>query len=265
MEWSRIKTILIWVFSIVNLFLIIVYLNSVYLENNLSDEVILDTVAVLEKNNVIISKDIIPKAHNSVKICNVENRQDSVMSVIENAKKIAVENGAEFYIDTGAKIDGNNFIYVINEDVKKSNPYSYAKKLVKQSGLLGDTNYLMVKDSSCVCFYLSFDNKIFYDSYIKVKVSEDGVKEIIGNNWLGDYVTEGGVADTVSPVEILVDFATENKFPQKVTVTEMKSGYYIGDRAQTVKVTAFPVWHLVLDDGRVFCYDMRNGDLVYCK
>ena len=49
MEWSKIKTILIWLFSIVNLFLIIVYLNSVYLENNLSDDVILNTVEVLGK------------------------------------------------------------------------------------------------------------------------------------------------------------------------------------------------------------------------
>lgn len=265
MEWSKIKTILIWLFSIVNLFLIIVYLNSVYLENNLSDDVILNTVEVLGKNNVIISEDIIPKGHNSVKICNVENRHDSVVSVLETAKRSAIEKGADFYIDTGVEITGNAFKYVISEDMEISNPYKYAKKLIKNSGLLGDTNYLTVKDNSCVCFYMSFDNKIFYDSYIKVRFDEKGIREISGNNWLGDYVTDGGAADTVSPVEILVDFATENKFEKKVNVTEMKSGYYIGDRVQTVKVTAFPIWHIALDNGRVFGYDMRNGDLVYSK
>lgn len=263
MEWSRIKTILIWVFSVVNLFLIVVYLNSVYFESNLGDEVISNTVEVLAKNNVIISKDIVPKVHDSVKICNVENRHNSVISMLEEAKNTAVENGSEFYVDTSAEINGNTFRYIMNENKDVSNPYKYAKKLIKNSGLLGETDYLTVTDSKSVCFYMSFDNKIFYDSYIKVKVDEKGIGEITGKNWLGDYITDGGMAETVSPVEILVDFATDNDFEKKVTIKEMGSGYYIGDRAETVKVTAFPVWRIALDDGRVFCYDMRNGDLVY--
>ena len=220
MEWSRIKTILICVFSIVNLFLIIVYLNGVYLDNNLGDEVVLNTVEVLKKNNVIISADIVPRTHNSVKICNVENRYDSMLAVLEDAKKTAVENGAEFYVGTDAEVNGNTFRYIMNEDKNIANPQKYAKKLIQNSGLLGDTDYITVKDKSCICFYMSFDNKIFYDSYIKVKVDEKGISEITGKNWLGDYITDGGVANTVSPVEILVDFATQNKFDKKVTVKE---------------------------------------------
>lgn len=262
MEWGRIKTILIWLFSIVNLFLLIMFLDVIYSGTNISDDVIESTVAVLEKNNVIVDKDIVPSTHTTVKICNVENRYNSVLSMLEAAKKTAVQEGSEFYVKDGADVGNNTFLSTINESKTISNPVSYAKKMIKKSGLVNDTGYSVVKKDGYIYFYLEFENKIFYDSYLKVKVTEKGIQEIYGYNWLGDSITDGGPAETVSPLEILVDFATQQKFEKKVTVTGMKAGYYIGSRSETVKVTAFPVWQITLDNGKVFYYDMRNGDLL---
>ena len=54
MEWSKIKTILIWIFAAVNIFLFAIFFKGMYSGTELSDEVVENTVNVLSKNNVII-------------------------------------------------------------------------------------------------------------------------------------------------------------------------------------------------------------------
>ncbi len=125
-----------------------------------------------------------------------------------------------------------------------------------------NTEYSVKEKDSYIFFYLKFEDKIFYDSYIRVMVTEKGIQEIYGHNWLGDSVTGGGIAQTVSPAQILIDFATRTKNNEKTTIVSVTAGYLIGDRDDTVRVTAFPVWEIVLDNGKTYYYDMRNGDLL---
>ena len=73
------------------------------------------------------------------------------------------------------------------------------------------------------------------------------------------------MAETISPAQILIDFAIQMKFDKNVTVTKVEAGYYIGNRDEAVRVTAFPVWEFVVSDGSVYYYDRRNGDLVSSK
>ncbi|MBQ7953885.1 MAG: hypothetical protein IJ332_04005, partial [Clostridia bacterium] len=113
-----------------------------------------------------------------------------------------------------------------------------------------------------VYFYLKNGNMVFFDSYVRVKCTQNGIQEIYVNNWFGDKVTEGGTAETISPSQILIDFAVEKSYTEKVTVKSVEAGYYVGNRDETVSVTAFPVWEISVSDGGVYYYDRRNGDLV---
>ncbi len=262
MEWSKIKTILIWIFVIVNAFLFTVYLKGMYVDTTLEDTVVENTVSILASNNISVKKDIVPKIHANVKICNIENKYNSVADMIEDSKKIALQNEIDFFVEENIKVKGNTFTIEVNENKKTSKPYKYAKKSMKKTGLFENTEYSVREKDGYVYFYLEFDNKIFYDSYIRVKADEKGIQEIYGHNWLGDTITEVGLAETVSPAQILIDFATETGTDKKLTIVSAESGYYIGNRDETVRVTAFPVWEITLDNGEVYYYDMRNGDLL---
>lgn len=262
MEWSKIKTILICIFVIVNTFLFTIYFKSIYADTTLDDDVIENTIAILSQNNVVIAKDNVPKTHANTKVCNVENRYNNLTALLDDARLVSEESGVGYLDKDNIKVKGNTFTCSINESEKVSNTLKYAKKQIKKTGLLEDTEYSVREKNDYVYFYLKFEDKIFYDSYIRVYVTENGIQEIYGHNWMGDIITEGGMAETVSPAQILIDFATKTGSDEKKTIESVKSGYYIGNRDETVRVTAFPVWEIILDDGKTYYYDMRNGDLL---
>lgn len=262
MEWSKIKTILIWVFASVNIFLFTMYFKGIYSGNNLSNEVIENTINILADNNVVITKDVVPKSHSNARVCNVENKYTSVSEMLDDARANSEPEGMVYLSEKNVKIRGNTFTCKVNSDTKVSDTEKYAKKEMKKTGLLKDVQYTVKEKNGYVYFYLSFDNKIFYDCYIRVKCTDRGIQEIYGHNWLGNSITEGGMAETVSPAEILINFAVQMKYPKQVTIESVEAGYYIGDRDETVMVTAFPVWEIKVSDGKVYYYDMRNGDLL---
>ena len=262
MEWSKIKTILICIFVVVNAFLFTVYFKNIYIDTALDEDVIENTIIILSNNNIKIDKDTVPKNHSDVKICTVENDYKSVSEMLEDARQLSSKSSTDYLNPDNIKIKGNTFNCVVNENNNVSKPLKYAKKAMKNTGLLENAEYSVREKGEYVYFYLKFEDKIFYDSYIRVKVTENGISEIYGHNWLGDSTTEVGLAQTVSPAQILIDFATKTKTKETITIKSVKSGYFIGDRDETVRVTAFPVWEIVLDNGEIYYYDMRNGDLL---
>lgn len=262
MEWGKIKTILIFIFVFVNLFLFIMFFKSEYVDNVLGDELIENTVEILKENNVLIDKSVVPKTHDNVKICTVENKYSTTSEMLNIIWTTSAKNGATYFNAENTDVQENYFVCIVDKVEEVSNLTKYAKQEIIKTGLIDSGDYAIEEDGEYVYFYMNFGNKIFYDSYIRVHITNTGIKEIYGYNWLGDIAFEGGISQTVSPVEILIDFALENKFSQPVEVESVKSGYYIGERGDTVRVTASPVWEIALSDGQVFYYDMRNGDLL---
>ena len=82
MEWSKIKTILIFIFVLVNLFLFVMFFKGEYVDNTLSDEIIDNTVIILQQNNITADKSVMPKIHNNVKICIVENKYSTILDML---------------------------------------------------------------------------------------------------------------------------------------------------------------------------------------
>lgn len=262
MEWGKIKTILIWIFAIVNIFLFSMFFKGIYTGEELSDDAVKDTVNVLAKNNVEITVDTMPKDCSDARICNVENKYNSVSEMLENVRKVSAENGVMYFDEENVKVKGETFTCTVNSAGKVSDTLKHTKSEIKKTGLLNDVEYSTRKSGEYVFFYLKHGNMIFFDSYIRVKCTQKGIQEIYGHNWLGDNVTEGGTAETVSPSQIMIDFAVNTNYSEKVTVTSVEAGYYVGNRDETVRVTAFPVWEISVSDGSVYYYDRRNGDLI---
>lgn len=262
MEWGRIKTILIWVFTFVNIFLFVVFFKGIYSGTELSDEVVTDTITVLSKNNVRISRDEVPKTLADVKICSVENKHSSASSMLEYARNFSAQKGVSYLAEENTVIDGNVFTCTVNSNKSVTNILEHTKSEMRKTGLLEGIQYTTEEKNGYIYFHPEYDSKIFYDCYLRVKCTNSGIQEIYGHNWLGDTINEGGMAKTVSPAEILIDFAIQMDYKEPVTIINIESGYYVGDRTETVRVTASPVWEIIVSDGRVFYYDMRNGDLL---
>lgn len=262
MEWSKIKTILIFIFVLVNLFLFVMFFKGEYVDNTLSDEIIDNTVIILQQNNITADKSVMPKIHNNVKICIVENKYSTILDMLDAARQISAQNGVDYLKEDNTVISGESFTCTVNSKEDISNTFKYTKQEIVKTGLLEDIEYKAVEKNGYVYFYLKFQNKIFYDSYIRVRTTNQGIQEIYGYNWLGDVVAEGGISETVSLAEIIIDFALDAKFKKNVKLESVLPGYYIGERGETVRVTASPVWEISTSDGQVFYYDMRNGDFL---
>ncbi len=262
MEWSKIKTILIWIFAIVNIFLFSMFFKDIYVGTELSDDVVKNTIEVLKKNNVSITAEVMPKDCSDVRIYNVENEYNSLSEMLESIRSVSNKNGVSYFSEENVTVKGKSFTCTVNSDGNVSNTLNHTKSEIKKTGLLDDVEYSTRESGDYVYFYLKHGNMIFFDSFIRVKCTEKGIQEIYVNNWLGDKVTEGGTAETISPSQILIDFAVEMAYTEKVTVTSVEAGYYVGNRDETVRVTAFPVWKITVSDGGVYYYDRRNGDLV---
>lgn len=262
MEWGKIKTILIVIFAFVNLFLFVMFFKGEYVDNSLDDELIENTVTILEQNNISAEKSLMPKTHYNVSVCSVENRYSSVGDMLESAREISAQNSVNYLDADNTDIYEDSFVCTVKQSTEVSDITGYTKREIEKAGLVENVDYTVAEKDGYVYFYLRFDDKIFYDAYIRVKTTEEGIQEIYGYNWLGDTVTEGGISETVSPAEIIINFALEADFNEKVRLESVRSGYYIGERGETVRVTASPVWEISTSDGQVFYYDMRNGDLL---
>lgn len=265
MEWGKIKTILIWIFAIVNIFLFSMFFKDMYTGKEISEDVVDATISVLAKNNVEISKSVMPKDCSDVRICNVENKYNTVSELLEKVKSVSAQNGVCYFTDENTTIRGKTYICKVNSKDDVSNTLRHTKKEIEKTGLLDDVEYAVREKGEYVYFYLKHGTSIFFDSYIRVKCTGNGIQEIYGNNWYGDNITEGGMATTISPAQVLIDFSVQTKFEKKITITNVEAGYFVGDRDETVRVTAFPVWEITLSDGSVYYFDRRNGDIVSSK
>ena len=236
------------------------FLFSVYLNGSgttgLSDETVDETIRVLELNNVSVDKSLIKKNFENIKVCNVENSYATPEDMIEGSAD------GEYVAKAGLTSDEKSFTYVPESGSKlyKLDIKNAAKELEK-AGLLKKGEYAVVQKEGGMCFYLKFEDKVFFDSYLYAKQKDGTVYELYGYNMLGDAVSEGSLAETVSISEILINFATSGNETHR-EITSLRAGYYIGTRDGTVRATASPVWQIKTSDGNIFYYDMRNGDLL---
>lgn len=262
MEWSKIKTIFIWIFLFVNLFLFSVYFKSMYTGKSLDDDIIKSTVEVLKINNITAKEDVIPKNYDNARVCTVENRFADVKTFLKNVFETD-RKGIEFLTEDNVQIGGNTFYSARKEDATLDidNYVKYTEKVLEDAGIITAGTYKREEKDGFLYFYLQFENKMFFDSYVRVKADSTGISEIFGINWLGDSIIEEGIAEAVSPAEILVNFAAMGKREDNIVINSMTAGYYLGERDETIRVTAAPVWRISTSKGDYF-YDMKNGDLL---
>lgn len=242
MNWEKLKTFLIILFIILNIFLIFV----MHIDNskniNISDETISNTIKVLENNNILIDKAIIPKkivSLNAIELKNVVFGSKFPKSYQKNADK--------------------SFSIMLDANIKSA---SDIKKILSNAGIDKNAEIVYNEDTSRV--NLKIRNYYIFD--IGLDIKETNGKTVISGNW---YINQtrpkknNNVSEIIPITGILIEFANQVKSDNIIEVKSITLGYYIPESKRNldnINTTATPCYRINTSDNKSYFYNARNGE-----
>lgn len=251
MNFSRAKSYLIVVFIIVNLFLVY-YLFSITGSDGVSPQTVDDTISILSKKEIKVSKELIKTTPSSLFYLNLENplaNKKSFISSLEGKVKVT-EKGFEF-VPKNKKID---FKYLLPS-------YDAARQALshlKDNGFSG--KYLecigtldMGKGVYKASFIQSFEGYDIYNTNIDIYYKEGEVISASGVYYNIDSFSAPEESIKTQP-EILIRFSGD--IQEKCTVKSIESGYFTEPfKNEYSMISALPCYKITTDNGNKYYYD----------
>ncbi|MBQ7075624.1 MAG: two-component system regulatory protein YycI [Clostridia bacterium] len=258
MEWSRVKSILICVFVLVNLFLIRVYINSNTQTVTITEETINNTVLALKNNNIEADESMIPKKVPGLPAFNITNRHINCKDLSLILWKNAKSNGFDYFNPENTTFDGKTLVY---KGQSGTDTIKDVKNKIKKTGALYGYKYQLTQKENTLFFTAVYENMLLYDCTITAELT-DGTVLITMSNWVSDSFENCGYSSVITCPEALITFASEMKFKDTFKIKSIEQGYIAGSRDNEIQTkTATPVWKITGEDA-VYYIDMRNGDLL---
>lgn len=261
MNWKNIKTFLIILFLIINIYLILTQYGFDFRSSNASyvDKTTLnDSISIIKNNyNISIDKGIIPGKIEKLGIIDVTN-----IIYTDKFKKSKYEfetNGADFksHIETET--------YSYNE----SNAKSQFIDILNSIGIEKSSYVLDVRktDEGLVCIAKALIGP--YDIFnASIKAVFTPKKINLSGTW---YISESGaldkkknndeMADIPSMLIDMANWCSESKASKK-TITKFSYGYYVSsydEKSVSKTSSAIPCYMLKTDEGLKYYYDSLNG------
>lgn len=269
MEWSRVKSIMIGVFFVVNIVLFISYFSNTKTSFSIDDETLESTAIILKNHNIIIDANIIPKTYQDTKTFELKKIYETPQKAAKAFWEKANVQGWDYFNPQRTRFSERTFEYIANTDTSKTFDL---KKAGKQAGKiisalgLDDKMDIEPKIESSenhvkITYNQIYEGTKVLDTALIFEFNKHGLYRIFGDNWLCDYVLSGGISPTKPITEILVDFAVNSQFTSIQQVTSIEFGYFVGDRQNKVSISLIPVWKLCTQNKEYF-FDARNGDLL---
>lgn len=270
MYWSKVKTILIVLFAGINIFLLVNMIISLNQSIVISNQTINNTVEVLQKNDIIIDDQIIPRRTQNVSFLVIENAiqdtQKFVSGVLDKpyqkqtqedrliythqTKTLILENASDFiYMDTAAHVEIG--------DIRKQRIERYVRLLLEDLGF--DIRYVKTMDVTVeddatytLVFEQQYTRRSIFESDIIATLSPEGKLTIVGAAW-GPRRTEDKLVGR-QITSVLIEFVRREDRPkdQQMTITSLSLGYFPGKDIDNFKeVHAAPVWRIeaIAEDG----------------
>ena len=270
MEWSRVKTIMIGVFCVVNIILLVNYFSDSRTIFSIDAEAIENTVIILEKHNIGVNHGIIPSGYQDMRTFEVEKKYETTQKLAEDLWETADGTGLDYFNPQHTRITDREFEYtaprgVIPEfEILKAQ--KYAAKIVSSLGLDDkmtlESQTVYYGGITRVTFLQMYEQIAVLDTSLTFEFDEKGLISIKGDNWFCDGVLSGGIAAVKPITEILVGFAVNFEFEERKTIIDITQGYCLGDRWNKRITAIIPAWKICFDDGEEYYFDARNGDLL---
>lgn len=272
MYWSRVKTILIFLFLALDIFLLGYIIYSDYDETEITVAERENTVVVLKNNNIKIDAELIPEkttALGIVEMNSIWTDSDKLAVAILGSGKEKISDGVYHKDNKSFEIFEDGFSYTSNaKNISKPTAASAAEKL-KRINIEVDEEDGTVKGNEVV-FTQKIDGFPIFETEISVKTSNDELAEVYGYRIFSDtnddmIKKEKSLLMPISSV--LINF-TENDLYNKNgdEITGIETGYSIGSEIADTRhklVSVAPAYKITLKNGDYAVYGAINGKLLY--
>lgn len=269
MEWSRVKSIMIGIFFVVNVVLFISYFSNTKTSFSIDDETLESTAIILKKHNIVIDAHIIPKTYQDTRTFELKKIYETPKKAADAFWEKAKTQDWDYFSPQRTRVTERTFEYIADVDTSKTfdlkNASKLAGKIVSALGLDDKMNIESkiehFENHVKITYNQIYEGTKVLDTALIFEFNQHGLYRIFGDNWLCDYVLSGGISPTKPITEILVDFAVNSQFQSIQQVTSIEFGYFVGDRQNKVSISLIPVWKLCTQNEEYF-FDARNGDLL---
>ncbi len=260
MSWKKIKTFLILLFGIINLYLIISTSGSVVRFNSVTvvdKDIMKKTASVISSNyNITFNESKVPlKIHN--------------LNIIDVTNYIYTDHlyANEKY---NPEISGNVFSFVVKTDTysyNESNARSELEKVFSSLGIKGEDYNLIFKksDTGLVGTATGFVSGVpILNSRIRAEF--DTKKITVSGTWYlpgtDDIKSTDNTLRMVDITGVLIDAAARSPQPDTTSFDEITYGYYVSsydENAVTKISSAIPCYMIKTNRGLTYFYDALNG------
>ena len=257
MYWSRVKTILIFLFFALDIFLFGYIMYSDYDENAVSRTEKENTAAVLKNNNIKIDTEIIPDKTGWLGIVEL----NSIWTDSDSLAKSVLGTGAE-KISDGAYSKGKTRLDLFEDGFSYSTGVKNITKPNAKTAAHGNE----------LLFTQEIDGVPIFETGISVKASKDKLAEVYGY-WIfsdsGDSIVKKQEARLMPATSVLINFTGSDLYDSHGDeITKIEEGYSIGSPAPDTQhklVSVAPAYKITLKSGAYAVYDAINGEFLYEK
>lgn len=279
MDWGRAKTILIWLFIILNLFLGL----QLYLREQqivvLSSEQIDDVKALLERGNLFVEVEI-PRSVKAEPSLAIELESPDIPKVIQSLQqkgyektkknmyrnqqeRVRLKNSVELlYTSPGALFQPSKFTA---EEAQKSadNMLNFMGVSTRQYRLVGDLGKVLLDSGEYQFLYHRvFKGKTIYNNEIQVRVSPKGVT-YVRIATMNPHLYEERIGIRPATEALIQVFRSIQRGDVKKSIpgfsedqphyiTALSFGYFVdqknGQWVEGATGTALKVWRIVIDE-----------------
>ncbi len=276
MSWSKIKTILIFLFLFVDIFLLYNMFFKTGLGNEVSQQTVNETVSVLRKAGITINPDIIsrktlymkkPEISNSI-----DNRQDLAENLIGKAKSsenvYENEKGKITFSAVAFSFENHDKTVKI-PDISENNAIERASKYLNSCGFDVQTDAVRDFTSGENGYYIKFGKEIdgypLYESYLDIYIMPDGTLEKINGYWPEVYDRQDASALCVDSTKVLINLLSAEGIT-KNEIVDIQTGYTLGglpENESPILLTLLPAYRIILKTGENYIFDATNGEFLY--
>ena len=269
MEWHRVKTILIALFSIINIGLLLNITYTDYALKNISDKTLEDIVHVMEERGVLIDKKIIPAKKIEMKkfVLGTSVEKESALaagifkfeeSFVDAEGALVFEGGKnnlrlfdginiDFlgeYITEGFSMDEQSAIKIAKQFAEKMNPDGI---------LLEMLDVIESPDGYEVIYSQTRDGVRIETSRLVIEILQNGIFKA-GGNFIYADIDAGTSLGLNDPLSALVNSLS---YLQDTQIQSIDFGYV--HMKQSSSYLLMPVW-IVADKDMTIYFDVETGE-----
>ncbi len=222
MNWSKIKTIMIYFLLAMNLFLIAFTAVSMWRESSVPDDVIKASVKILEKDGFSCEKSLIPTTTHDLPVLNASFYSESELSEIFFDRQLAFKTAGNSLVaeaDGGTlTVTANHFVFETVSPPDESHSSGKIKRALKKAGI-DMTGAVYDEDERC--FYRMYGGVNLFDMGLRAELDRKGKLCYVSALWPGKLTAqEATVLSFSSSVK-----KVKGVFPEGGTIELIEPGY----------------------------------------